>query len=59
MFGRDDKRAIMVDPSTGMAKLTNAVAMAEGGRDDEVRYLGEIRNADASTRRYARKLVTA
>ncbi len=27
-----------------VAKLTNAVAMAEVGRDGEVRYLGEIRN---------------
>ena len=33
------------------AKLRMAVAAAEGGRGGEVRYLGEIDNTDAATRK--------
>ena len=31
------------------SKLSNAVAIAEGGRNGEVRYLGEIDNTEAAT----------
>lgn len=51
------KDHIEVFVALDVAKLTNAVAMAEGGRDGEVRYLGEIRNTDASTRKLVTKLV--
>src|SRR5436853_524227 len=33
------------------SKLKNAVAIAEGGRDGEVRYLGEIDTTDGRTRK--------
>jgi transposase len=39
------------------AKLRNAVAVAEGGRDGEVRYLGEVDNTEAATAKLAAKLV--
>jgi transposase len=38
------------------SKLHNAVAIAEGGRDGEVRYLGEIDNTAEATARLVRKL---
>ncbi len=38
------------------AKLRNAVAIAEGGRGGEVRYLGEIENSTAATTKLVRKL---
>src|SRR5438874_6514291 len=38
------------------SKLKNAIAIAEGGRDGEVRYLGEIDTTDAATRQLIRKL---
>jgi len=38
------------------SKLRNAVALAEGGRSSEVRYLGEIDTADAATRKLVAKL---
>lgn len=38
------------------AKLRNAVAVAEGGRDGEIRYIGEIDNTTASTARLVRRL---
>jgi transposase len=38
------------------SKLRNAVAIADGGRDGEVRYLGEIENCDAATAKLVRKL---
>ena len=41
-----------------VSKLKNAVALAEGGRAGEVRYLGEITNTDASTRKLVTKLAT-
>lgn len=38
------------------SKLRNAVAIAEGGRDGEIRFLGEIENTEAATAKLARKL---
>ena len=38
------------------SKLRNAVAIAEGGRNGEVRYLGEIDNTEAATRSWSSKL---
>jgi len=38
------------------SKLRNAVAIADGGRDGEVRYLGEIDNTPAATAKLIRKL---
>src|SRR5215475_6588950 len=38
------------------SKLRNAIAIAEGGRGGEVRYLGEIDSADAATRKLVSKL---
>lgn len=38
------------------SKLRNAVAIAEAGRDGEIRYLGEIDNAPAATAKLARRL---
>jgi transposase len=38
------------------SKLRNAVAVAEEGRDGEVRYLGEIDTAEAATRKLVIKL---
>jgi transposase len=39
-----------------VAKLKNAVAIAEAGRSGEVRYLGEIENTPEATRRLVSKL---
>lgn len=38
------------------SKLRNAVAIAEAGRDGEIRYLGEIDNQPAATAKLARRL---
>jgi transposase len=38
------------------SKLRNAVAIAEGGRDGEVRFFGEIENSTAAVTKLARKL---
>lgn len=38
------------------SKLRNAVAIADGGRAGEVRFLGEIENAGAATAKLVRKL---
>jgi transposase len=38
------------------SKLRNAVAIAEGGRQGEVRYLGEIDNTEAAVKKLVRKL---
>jgi len=38
------------------SKLRNAVAIAEGGRGGEVRFLGEIENSEAATAKLVRKL---
>src|SRR3977135_98322 len=40
------------------SKLKNAIAIAESGRDGEVRYLGEIETTDAATRKVVKKLAT-
>jgi transposase len=39
-----------------VAKLKNAVAIAQDGRDGEVRYLGEIKSTEAATRKLVAKL---
>lgn len=41
-----------------VAKQKNAVAIAEGGRGGDVRYLGEIASTDAATRKLVTKLAT-
>lgn len=41
-----------------VAKQKNAVAIAEGGRAGDVRYLGEIASTDAATRKLVTKLAT-
>jgi transposase len=41
------------------SKLRNAVAIAEGGRNGEVRYLGEIENAEAAIRKLVKKLAAS
>src|SRR6202044_3686681 len=38
------------------SKLRNAVAIAEGGRNGEVRYLGEVENTEAATCKLVKKL---
>jgi transposase len=38
------------------SKLRHAVAIADGGRDGEVRFLGEIENSEAATTKLVRKL---
>src|SRR5260370_41055973 len=38
------------------SKLRNAVAIAEGGRDGEVRFFGEIENTAEATAKLVRKL---
>src|SRR5258705_10552547 len=38
------------------SKLRNAVAVAEDGRDGDVRYLGEIDTTEAATRKLVAKL---
>ncbi len=39
-----------------VAKLRNAVAIADGGRQGDVRYLGEFDTDEASTRRWVKRL---
>ena len=39
-----------------VSKSQNAVAVAEGGRDGEIRYLGEVDNTHEATRKLAAKL---
>jgi len=50
--GHHSEAFIGIDTS----KLQNAVAIAEGGRNGEVRYLGEIATTDAATRKLVAKL---
>jgi transposase len=50
--GHHSEAFIGIDTS----KLSNAVAIAEGGRNGEVRYLGEILNTEAATRKLVSKL---
>ena len=40
------------------SKLRNAVAIAEAGRTGEIRYLGEIDNTEATTRKLVAKLAS-
>src|SRR5260370_39428216 len=40
------------------SKLRNAVAIADAGREGEVRFLGEIENSEAATAKLVRKLAT-
>ncbi|MDH3661614.1 MAG: IS110 family transposase [Alphaproteobacteria bacterium] len=51
-----DHREVFV--ALDVAKKKNAVAIAEGGYAGEVRYLGEIANTDAATRKLVTKLAT-
>ena len=46
-MGHHSEAFIGIDTS----KLRNAVAIAEGGRDGEVRYLGEIDATEAATQK--------
>lgn len=39
-----------------VAKLKNAIAIAESGRNGETRYVGEVEASDASMRRIIRRL---
>src|SRR5919204_1960600 len=52
----DDHSEAFVGVDT--SKLRNAVAIAEGGRGGEVRYLGEIENSASATTKLVRKLAT-
>jgi transposase len=40
------------------AKLRNAVAIADAGRNGEVRYLGEFDNTEAATRKLVANLAS-
>ena len=51
-MGHHNEAFIGIDTS----KLKNAVAIAEAGRDGEVRYLGEFDSTDAATRKWIAKL---
>lgn len=51
-MGHHSEAFIGIDTS----KLKNAIAIAEGGRDGEMRYWGEIDTTDAATRKLIRKL---
>lgn len=51
-MGHHSEAFIGIDTS----KLRNAVAIAEAGRNGEMRYLGEIDNTEASTRKLVAKL---
>lgn len=51
-MGQHSEVFIGIDTS----KLKNAVAIAEAGRDGEVRYLGEFDTTDAATRKWIAKL---
>src|ERR1700724_3965283 len=51
-MGNDSEAFVAFDTS----KLRNAVAIADGGRTGEVRFLGEIENTGAATAKLVRKL---
>ena len=51
-MGRHSEAFVGIDSS----KLRNAVAIAEGGRDGEVRYLGEFPATEAAIRKLVAKL---
>ena len=46
-MGHDSEAFIGIDT----AKLRNAIAVAEAGRNGEVRYLGEVDTSEAATRK--------
>ena len=50
----DERSLVYVGIDTAKAKL--AVALAQGGRNGELRYLGEIDNSPAAVERLVRKL---
>jgi transposase len=50
---RDDSEAFV---ALDTSKLRNAVAIAQAGRDGEIRFLGEIENSAAATAKLVRKL---
>ena len=50
----DERSLVYVGIDTAKAKL--AVALAQGGRNGELRYLGEIENSPAAVERLVRKL---
>src|SRR5258707_14025211 len=50
---RDDSELFVAFDTS---KLRNAVAIAEGGRSGEIRFLGEIDNTGAATGKLVRKL---
>ena len=50
---RDDSEAFVAFDTS---KLRNAVAIADGGRGGEVRFLGEIENTETATARLVKKL---
>src|SRR5215210_5043096 len=50
---KDDTEAFVAFDSS---KLRHAVAIAEGSRGGEVRFLGEIENTDAAASKLVRKL---
>jgi transposase len=52
---RDDSEAFVAFDTS---KLRNAVAIADGGRTGEVRFLGEIENTDEATGKLVRKLAS-
>src|SRR5882757_9972941 len=52
---RDDSELFVAFDTS---KLRNAVAIAEGGRSGEIRFLGEIDNTGAATGKLVRKLAT-
>ncbi|ABE63804.1 transposase IS116/IS110/IS902 [Nitrobacter hamburgensis X14] len=41
-----------------VAKLKNAVAVADGGRNGEIRYFGEVESSDASMRRAIQRIAS-
>jgi len=51
-MGEDTQVFVGID----VAKLRNAVAIAEPGRDGEVRYFGEVDASEASMRQLIKKL---
>jgi transposase len=52
---KDDSEAFVAFDSS---KLRHAVALAEGSRTGEVRFLGEIENTDAATAKLVKKLAS-
>jgi hypothetical protein len=51
-----ESSGIIAKLSSDTSKLMNAVAIAEGGPNGELRYFGEIPNTEAATRKLVAKL---